>query len=93
MGANRGTEDMESIYFYLGFATLILVTFKLLDLIFTAVQYFLSSPIDVKTLGEWAIVTGASDGIGFALASELANRGLNILLSKWLKESVFRSIE
>lgn len=30
--------------------------------------------------GPWALVTGASDGIGKALAQELASRGLNIVL-------------
>lgn len=30
--------------------------------------------------GEWAVVTGASDGIGRGLALELAARGLNVLL-------------
>jgi short-subunit dehydrogenase len=30
--------------------------------------------------GEWAVVTGASDGIGSAMAMNLAERGLNLVL-------------
>ena len=30
--------------------------------------------------GSWALVTGASDGIGQAFAAELLNRGFNVLL-------------
>lgn len=33
-----------------------------------------------KTYGEWAVVTGASDGIGEAYAHELARRKMNLLL-------------
>ena len=34
--------------------------------------------IDVKTLGDWAVVTGATDGIGLAIAEELVQRGTSI---------------
>ena len=34
----------------------------------------------VKTYGKWAVVTGATDGIGKAMALELAKKGCNILL-------------
>lgn len=33
-----------------------------------------------KSFGEWAIVTGATDGIGKAMAFEFAKKGLNVLL-------------
>jgi len=33
-----------------------------------------------KAYGEWAIVTGATDGIGLAMAEQLAKKGLNLLL-------------
>lgn len=38
------------------------------------------APLDVTKLGQWAVVTGATDGIGKGYASELAKRGLNIVL-------------
>ncbi|VEL22824.1 unnamed protein product [Protopolystoma xenopodis] len=34
----------------------------------------------MKSFGEWAIITGATDGIGKAFAEELAKDGLNIML-------------
>ncbi|XP_075045007.1 inactive hydroxysteroid dehydrogenase-like protein 1 isoform X2 [Mixophyes fleayi] len=34
----------------------------------------------IRQYGEWAVVTGASDGIGKAYAEELASHGVNIIL-------------
>lgn len=44
-------------------------------LAFWLYQLLLPVKVDVKTLGEWAVVTGSTDGIGKAYASELAKRG------------------
>jgi len=46
--------------------------------------YRLLSPvkIDVKKLGEWAVITGSTDGIGKAYAFELAKRGIDIIYKK-----------
>lgn len=38
------------------------------------------NPIDLKNYGEWAVITGGSDGIGKGYAFELAKRGLNICI-------------
>jgi NADPH:quinone reductase-like Zn-dependent oxidoreductase len=38
--------------------------------------------------GDWAVVTGASDGIGEALAMTLAKRGLNVMLIARSKEKL-----
>eukprot|EP00095_Tigriopus_kingsejongensis_P000962 maker-scaffold83_size396513-snap-gene-1.20 protein:Tk00962 transcript:maker-scaffold83_size396513-snap-gene-1.20-mRNA-1 annotation:"hypothetical protein DAPPUDRAFT_301034" len=40
----------------------------------------LGKPLDVTQLGEWALVTGSTDGIGKAYAIALAKKGLNIIL-------------
>ncbi|XP_077986812.1 very-long-chain 3-oxoacyl-CoA reductase-like [Glandiceps talaboti] len=46
--------------------------------------YILSKPLglatDVRKLGNWAVVTGSTDGIGKAYAQELARKGVNIVL-------------
>ncbi|XP_014214432.1 hydroxysteroid dehydrogenase-like protein 1 [Copidosoma floridanum] len=40
-----------------------------------------SAPVDLKSrFGEWAVVTGSTDGIGKAYAKELAARGVNLIL-------------
>ncbi|NXG16148.1 HSDL1 protein, partial [Grallaria varia] len=49
----------------------------------------------IKQYGEWAVVTGGTDGIGKAYAEELAKRGVNIILisrNKEKLEAVSRSI-
>jgi 17beta-estradiol 17-dehydrogenase / very-long-chain 3-oxoacyl-CoA reductase len=37
-------------------------------------------PPKMKEYGSWAIITGSTDGIGKALAFELASKGLNLVL-------------
>ncbi|CAL8994083.1 unnamed protein product [Prunus brigantina] len=41
---------------------------------------FLRSPKNLKEYGSWALITGAADGIGRALAFEMAAKGLNLVL-------------
>jgi len=70
-----------------------LETFGVVALIYVGAQlaafiYRLASPvrIDVKKFGQWALITGATDGIGKAYAFELAKRGLNVILISRTKE-------
>jgi len=59
-----------------GWAAILYVLAKLL----TYLSKYVRTPLEVKKLGEWALVTGATDGIGKGFCFELANRGLNIVL-------------
>lgn len=60
-------------------------------------NFFLSSQlfpsVDVKKLGEWALVTGATDGIGLAYANHLASKKLNIVLVSRSEEKLKKTGE
>ncbi|XP_063802260.1 inactive hydroxysteroid dehydrogenase-like protein 1 [Pseudophryne corroboree] len=43
-------------------------------------QFLFSNTSIIRQYGEWAVVTGATDGIGKAYAEELASQGVNIIL-------------
>ncbi|KAK4758093.1 hypothetical protein SAY87_019394 [Trapa incisa] len=42
-------------------------------------KMFLRPPKDILSYGSWAIITGSTDGIGKALAFELASKGFNLV--------------
>lgn len=48
--------------------------------LFLAYKFFFRPGKDLRQYGEWAVITGATDGIGKAYAFELARQGLNVLL-------------
>jgi 17beta-estradiol 17-dehydrogenase / very-long-chain 3-oxoacyl-CoA reductase len=62
----------------------VLGAFFILKFLLTALQTFyrfvLRPSKKLHSLGKWAVVTGATDGIGKALAMELASKGMDIML-------------
>eukprot|EP00918_Siedleckia_nematoides_P024592 GHVU01053181.1.p1 GENE.GHVU01053181.1~~GHVU01053181.1.p1 ORF type:complete len:114 (+),score=10.29 GHVU01053181.1:189-530(+) len=44
-----------------------------------------------KFAGKWAAVTGATDGIGKAMAVELAKRGINLLLISRNRDNLLKA--
>ncbi|CAH8535880.1 unnamed protein product [Schistosoma rodhaini] len=61
------------------------ISFKLLQLLliylkYTVGKWCFSKRKTLRKAGEWAVVTGASSGIGEAYAEELAKESLNIML-------------
>ncbi|XP_023323937.1 very-long-chain 3-oxoacyl-CoA reductase [Eurytemora carolleeae] len=44
------------------------------------ISKFVRTPVDVRKLGDWAVVTGATDGIGKGFANRLASQGINVVL-------------
>jgi 17beta-estradiol 17-dehydrogenase / very-long-chain 3-oxoacyl-CoA reductase len=57
------------------------IALKIVSSLLNGVKTFmLGSGANLRKFGEWAVVTGATDGIGKAYAQELARSGLNIVL-------------
>uniref|UniRef100_A0A914XEH1 Uncharacterized protein n=1 Tax=Plectus sambesii TaxID=2011161 RepID=A0A914XEH1_9BILA len=67
-----------------GYALLVWLAFRLFNTVRNIVYpYFIAAPIsDLVAFsgGKWAVVTGSTDGIGKAYATELARKGFNIVL-------------
>jgi len=59
-----------------GYAAVLYLVAKLL----TYLSKYVRSPLNVNKLGDWSLVTGATDGIGKGFCTELARRGQNIVL-------------
>ncbi|XP_014273513.1 very-long-chain 3-oxoacyl-CoA reductase [Halyomorpha halys] len=69
---------------WLGIFTLFKLCLAIIPTVYRKIYYLLApanwKKFDLRYYGEWAVVTGSTDGIGKAFAGELAKRGLNIIL-------------
>nr|XP_039259239.1 very-long-chain 3-oxoacyl-CoA reductase-like [Styela clava] len=71
----------SSIFHIFGIITVLALIFEALNRSYKFwVTHFFDSPVDLAQFGKWAIVTGSTDGIGKAIAHELAKRKINIFL-------------
>lgn len=63
---------------------------KLLTFLFELISPFVMPRLNLlkRYGGGWALVTGGSEGIGFAVAEELAKEGFNIVLVSRSKEKL-----
>lgn len=61
-------------------ALLLCVAAKGCHCVYLCYKFFFRPGKELRKYGEWAVVTGATDGIGKAYAFELAKQGLNVLL-------------
>jgi len=69
--------DFQTLFLVIGFAWFAVLLFKIAKFVS---MYFMRAPVDPKKYGEWAIVTGCTDGIGKAMAEELAKKGMKLVL-------------
>ncbi|KRX40456.1 Very-long-chain 3-oxooacyl-coA reductase, partial [Trichinella murrelli] len=82
----------------LGYLFLAVVVIYLINTIWSIVYpHILAKPLghitDLKKLGDWAVVTGATDGIGKHYAIELAKRGLNVFILGRNEERLKNAVE
>ena len=67
-------------FFYFFYLTVLVVSYCILSVLRFIYRHFLRKQKDVLSYGKWAVVTGATSGIGESFCYELAERGMNILL-------------
>lgn len=80
------------LYAIVGYLAISYIFIRILLIIWHFLRLFVLPTFGFRlrltTLGQWAIVTGSTDGIGKAYAQELARRGLNVLLISRNKEKL-----
>ncbi|KAJ5586541.1 hypothetical protein VI817_008237 [Penicillium citrinum] len=82
-------SDWQKPLSYIGLATIAYTTFKFTR---SATTFLLRSSLNKynRTKTNWALVTGASDGIGLGFCEELCARGFNVLLHGRNREKLAR---
>ena len=70
----------ESFCHYFGLAVFSFFLIKYLTKIVSNLFVFTFGGIDLKKYGDWAAVTGCTDGIGKAYAEKLAEKGFHLIL-------------
>ncbi|XP_048401686.1 very-long-chain 3-oxoacyl-CoA reductase-A-like isoform X2 [Stegostoma tigrinum] len=76
-----GLLPAAQVFYWLGVATLTWLSLKAICRLLSGAQAFVfGTGIRLREYGRWAVVTGATDGIGKAYAKELAKHGMSIVL-------------
>ncbi|XP_060537170.1 very-long-chain 3-oxoacyl-CoA reductase [Cylas formicarius] len=80
------TDESLNVMGKIGILCTVVVGFQILKFLLEVIYYHFLAPalkinaVNIKKTGKWAVVTGATDGIGKAFAQILAQEGLNVVL-------------
>ena len=74
------SKSTDSLFRYFGQIIFFYFSIKLILKIVKNVYTFTFGGINLKKYGDWAVVTGCTDGIGKAYAEKLAQKKFNIIL-------------
>uniref|UniRef100_A0A8D8ZL66 Very-long-chain 3-oxoacyl-CoA reductase n=2 Tax=Cacopsylla melanoneura TaxID=428564 RepID=A0A8D8ZL66_9HEMI len=84
-----GNTPLESVCLLTFFVVILLVLRKLFSWVF---DYFVAPAMglnaDLKSMGKWAVITGATDGLGKAYAEGLAKLGIDVVLISRTKDKL-----
>jgi len=78
---------LSSLALLVGFVLIFKTAFAIGNFVYV---HFFRPGQNLKKFGSWAIVTGSTDGIGQAIAQELAAKGLNLVLISRTQEKLER---
>ena len=74
------SDATRTVFFYIGLVTTFTLTLRVATYLFHYLRPSVLNRYKHPNSTTWALVTGASDGIGLAFAHELCARGFNVIL-------------
>mmetsp|Transcript_41009 Transcript_41009/g.36179 ORF Transcript_41009/g.36179 Transcript_41009/m.36179 type:complete len:308 (-) Transcript_41009:43-966(-) len=80
---------MGALITYAGYAAILYLAYK----VGTLVYQLMRPPKNLSSFGTWTVITGATDGIGKAMAFELAKKGQNLLIIGRNPEKLKKTVE
>ncbi|XP_032894780.1 very-long-chain 3-oxoacyl-CoA reductase [Amblyraja radiata] len=84
-----GSVSAPQLFYWVGVAAVTWLSLKMTCRLLNGARVFLvGTGLKVESFGRWAVVTGATDGIGKAYAKELAKRGMSIVLISRTEEKL-----
>ncbi|KAK9509331.1 hypothetical protein O3M35_006672 [Rhynocoris fuscipes] len=77
------TDNLFNFFYYIGLISFVYVVLKILVILWVTVDEHILTIFrkqDFTFYGQWAVITGSTDGIGKGFAKELASKGVDICL-------------